>query len=53
MNCTNDSELYSFHNGGSQFLFADGSVHFLSQTIEGRSFIALLTRDRGDISGNY
>ena len=53
MNCTNDSELYSFHNGGSQFLFADGSVHFLSQSIAGQSFIALLTRDRGDIPGSY
>ena len=53
MNCTNDSELYSFHNGGSQFLFADGSVHFLSQNIDGQSFIALLTRDRSDIPGSY
>ena len=53
MNCTNDSELYSFHIGGSQFLFADGSVQFLSQSINGATFIALLTRDRGDIAGEY
>ncbi len=53
MNCTNDSELYSFHNGGSQFLLADGSVQFLSQTIDGPTFIALLTRDKGDIPGSY
>ena len=53
MNCTNDSELYSFHNGGAQFLFADGSVQFLSQSINGATFVALLTRDRGDIPGEY
>ncbi len=53
MNCTNDSELYAFHTGGAQFLFADGSVQFLSQTINGATFVALLTRDRGDIPGDY
>ena len=53
MNCTNDAELYSFHIGGAQFLFADGSVQFLSQSINGATFVALLTRDRGDIAGEY
>lgn len=53
MNCTNDSELYAFHTGGAQFLFGDGSVQFLSQGINGATFIALLTRDRGDIPGEY
>ncbi len=53
MNCTNDSELYAFHSGGGQFLFGDGSVQFLSQTINGATFVALLTRDRGDIPGEY
>ncbi len=53
MNCTNDSELYAFHSGGGQFLFGDGSVQFLSQTINGATFVALLTRDSGDIPGEY
>ncbi|MDX1930291.1 MAG: DUF1559 domain-containing protein [Pirellulaceae bacterium] len=53
MNCTNDSELYSFHTGGAQFLFGDGSVQFLSQSINGATFVALLTRDRGDVPGDY
>ena len=53
MNCTNDSELYAFHSGGGQFLFGDGSVQFLSQSINGATFVALLTRDRGDIPGDY
>ncbi len=53
MNCTNDSELYSFHVGGAQFLFADSSVHFLSQSIDGRTFVALLTRAYGDVPGEF
>ena len=53
MNCTNDSELYAFHTGGAQFLFGDGSVQFLSKSINGASFVALLTRDRGDLAGEY
>ncbi len=52
MNCTNDSELYAFHIGGAQFLFGDGSVHFLSQSINGQTFVAVMTRDRGDIVGD-
>ena len=53
MNCTNDSEIYSFHNGGAMFTFGDGSVQFLSQTLDAKTFIALLTRDRGDVAGDY
>ncbi len=53
MNCTNDSEIYSFHVGGAMFTFGDGSVQFLSATIDARTFVALLTRDRGDVAGEY
>jgi prepilin-type N-terminal cleavage/methylation domain-containing protein len=53
INCTNDSELYAFHVGGGMFLFADSSVHFLSQSIDGKTFVALLTRSFGDIPGEY
>lgn len=53
MNCTNDSEIYSFHPGGAMFVFGDGSVRFIAKTVNGPTLVALLTRDRGDIPGEY
>jgi hypothetical protein len=32
------------------FAFGDGSVHFLSETIDPETFISLLTRDAGDVT---
>jgi prepilin-type N-terminal cleavage/methylation domain-containing protein/prepilin-type processing-associated H-X9-DG protein len=57
-------DFSSRHNGGSNFVFADGSVHFLhsiagdnpdgSYTAEGVSFQALATRANGDVvSGDW
>ncbi len=37
-------EAYSFHNGGANFAFGDGSVHFLSDDIDIREFARLVTR---------
>jgi prepilin-type N-terminal cleavage/methylation domain-containing protein/prepilin-type processing-associated H-X9-DG protein len=42
---------YSFHDGGSQFGFADGSVHFISEKIALPILIALTTRSGGEIIG--
>jgi prepilin-type processing-associated H-X9-DG protein len=50
MNCTNDSEFYSFHGSGAHFVMGDGSVQFVAQSISGPAFVALCTRDFGDIS---
>lgn len=49
LNCTNDSELYAFHGSGGNFVFGDGSVQYISATISGTSFVALCTRDMGDV----
>ena len=53
INCTNDREVYSFHPGGANTVFADGSVHFLRASIDIRIFARLVTR-AGDevVSGN-
>ncbi|MCU0709684.1 MAG: DUF1559 domain-containing protein [Pirellula sp.] len=53
MNCTNDSEFYSFHGSGAHFVFGDGSVQYLAQSIAGPTFVALCTRDYGDIPGSW
>jgi prepilin-type processing-associated H-X9-DG protein len=49
INCTNDREIYSFHPGGANTLFADGSVHFLGADINIRILAALVTRDGGEV----
>lgn len=48
MNCTNDNEVYSFHPGGANLLFADGSVRYVSEQVEARIFAAMITRAQGD-----
>ncbi|MBX9579118.1 MAG: DUF1559 domain-containing protein [Gemmataceae bacterium] len=55
MNCNNDDGPYAFHPGGGNFLFSDGSVHFLRQTLSKTTYYALLTRDAGEIvsGGDY
>jgi prepilin-type N-terminal cleavage/methylation domain-containing protein/prepilin-type processing-associated H-X9-DG protein len=44
VNCSSDNELYSFHPGGVNVLFADGSIHFLKDGIDIRTVGALITR---------
>lgn len=53
INCTNDSEVYAFHTGGTNVVMADGSVRFVSQSIAAATFAALVTRDAGDIVANF
>jgi prepilin-type N-terminal cleavage/methylation domain-containing protein/prepilin-type processing-associated H-X9-DG protein len=44
-------EVYSFHTGGANALYGDGSVHFLQQSISIRTFAALVTRGGGEVAG--
>jgi prepilin-type N-terminal cleavage/methylation domain-containing protein/prepilin-type processing-associated H-X9-DG protein len=43
----------SNHTGGANFVFADGSVHFLSQTIDMWTYQKLGCRNDGMVVGNY
>jgi prepilin-type processing-associated H-X9-DG protein len=49
INCTNDREVYSFHPGGANAVFADGSVHFLRADMGIRVFARLVTRAGGEV----
>jgi prepilin-type processing-associated H-X9-DG protein len=49
VNCTTDNELYSFHPGGVNLLFADGSVHWIKETIDKKIIVYLICRADGSI----
>jgi prepilin-type processing-associated H-X9-DG protein len=49
INRTNDQQPCSFHGGGANFLFADGSVHFLRAGTDIRVLAALATRAGGEV----
>jgi len=49
MNCRNADELYSFHRGGCNVVFCDGSVHFLRESMKLEVLIALATRAIGEV----
>jgi prepilin-type N-terminal cleavage/methylation domain-containing protein/prepilin-type processing-associated H-X9-DG protein len=53
MNCNNFSEPYSMHSGGINALFCDGGVRLVNSAITPATFAALVTRDRGEIPGDY
>jgi len=50
MNKKNDNEPFSFHSGGGHFLFADGHVQFISQSIPLNTFAALCTMSAGEVA---
>ncbi len=49
MNRRNDNEPFSFHTGGGNFLFADGHVQFINESIPLATFAALCTRMAGEV----
>jgi prepilin-type processing-associated H-X9-DG protein len=48
INCTNNNEAFSFHPGGVQAAFADGSVRFLKEQMPIALYAALITRAAGE-----
>ena len=45
--------FYSFHTGGAHFLFGDGSVRFISSSVDGPTYQALSTISGGEKPGDY
>jgi prepilin-type N-terminal cleavage/methylation domain-containing protein/prepilin-type processing-associated H-X9-DG protein len=54
-NCGPNDEPFSFHNGGVNSVFVDGSVHFISDDIDGATLRYLVTRAEGipNTANNY
>lgn len=50
MNVTNHEEIYSFHTGGAFYGLGDGSVHFVTESLDPNVFVSLFTRDSDDIA---
>jgi prepilin-type N-terminal cleavage/methylation domain-containing protein/prepilin-type processing-associated H-X9-DG protein len=55
INRAQNNELWSDHRGGVNVLFADGSVHFLAETMQTSVLFALCTRAGDEVipSGDY
>ncbi len=50
MNCNNiQGDIYSFHSGGANIAMADGSVHFVAQTITITTLAAMVTKGGGEV----
>jgi prepilin-type processing-associated H-X9-DG protein len=49
VNCTNDEQIYAFHSGGANTLFADGSVHFLKFSLDLNLLAKFVTRSGGEV----
>jgi prepilin-type N-terminal cleavage/methylation domain-containing protein/prepilin-type processing-associated H-X9-DG protein len=53
MNCSNNSEVYSFHSGGANVVFSDGSVRWLADSLDLCTLSALATRAGAGPEANY
>ena len=49
INATNENEPYSFHTNGANFLFADGHIQFIRESVTLPVLAGLITRNGGEI----
>ena len=47
---TNDLFFGSFHKGGANFVFADGSCHYLSDDLDPDTYVVLASRNGGEVA---
>jgi len=53
-NSTNSNASFgSQHTGGANFLFGDGSVRFINQSVSTTAYEAIATRNRGEVVPNF
>lgn len=52
LNVLNDDNPYSFHTGGVQMVRGDGSVSFLSDSVDNATFVGLVSRNGGETFAN-
>ncbi len=51
INCNNSQGVYSFHLGGANALFLDGSVRFFKEGMRAQVLYAFVSRSRGETIG--
>ena len=49
----NDDSAFSYHAGGAQFVFADGSVHFISESVAQQTYSDLNDISDGAVLGQW
>ena len=49
VNCGPNEETFSFHPAGANVVLCDGSVHFISDSVTGMIFAALMSKDGGEV----
>jgi prepilin-type N-terminal cleavage/methylation domain-containing protein/prepilin-type processing-associated H-X9-DG protein len=47
------AHFWSYHPGGANFMLADGSVRFVSYDVDYNTLVALATRNKGEVVGQY
>ena len=52
INATSNNEIYSWHTGGANGLFGDGSVRFLRDSTAPATLIAMVTRAAGEVAAS-
>ncbi|OWK35817.1 DUF1559 domain-containing protein [Fimbriiglobus ruber] len=51
INCNNSQGVYSFHTGGANAVYVDGSVHFWASNLSPTTLFAMVTINGGEVLG--